>query len=355
MWRMIGLLVVLLLIATPAIAGTVTIDILDVGQGDAILIRTPASKVVLIDAGEAPRDALQHLKALGVSHIDLAVATHAHADHIGGMTAVVEALPVKVFTDNGLPHTTATYRRLMTTVENRGVTYRTAVAGTVYRLDDGATLEVLFPKGTSLRGTRSDLNSNSVVLRLRHHQNCFLFTGDSEEPTERALLDGFDLQSCDVLKVAHHGSVHSTSPSFLERVKPRIALISAGLGNTYGHPGLEVLDRLQAVGASVYRTDLDGTVTLRSSEAGIEVVKAGKQPRPPTLIELDASPLQPTHLHAGAGGEASCPFVASQRSRVFHEATCGNAQRIKAENRRCYPSTKAATAAGKRTAGCCRP
>jgi hypothetical protein len=84
-------------------------------------------------------------------------------------------------------------------------------------------------------------------------------------------------------------------------------------------------------------------------------VKAGKQPRPPTLIELDASPLQPTHLHAGAGGEASCPVVASQRTRVFHEATCGNAQRIKAENRRCYPSKEAAMAAGKRTAGCCRP
>ena len=267
MWGLSWLFATLMVLAMPAVAGTVTVDVLDVGQGDAIVIRTPAKKVILIDAGDSPSDTIDHLKALGVTHVDLAVATHPHADHIGGMASVVEALPVKVFTDNGLPHTTDTYRRLMTAVETRGVTYRTAIAGTVYRLDDGATLDVLYPRGSPLRATRSDLNSNSVVLRLRHQKNCFLFTGDSEEPTEQALLEGDNLQTCDVLKVAHHGSNHSTTSSFLDRVKPRIAVVSVGVDNGYGHPGQETLGRLKAIGASVYQTDLDGTVTLLSTEA----------------------------------------------------------------------------------------
>jgi len=283
-----------LVCALPAVAGTLTVEVLDIGQGDAILIRTPAQKVVLIDVGEAPGATMQHLQALGVRHVDLAVATHPHADHIGGMTSVLQALPVKVFSDNGLPHTTDTYRRLMTAVETRGVTYRTAIAGTVYRLDDGATLEVLLPRGSYLRGTRSDLNSNSVVLRLRHYENCFLFTGDSEEPTERALLETDDLQACGVLKVAHHGSSHSSSSAFLERVRPRIAVVSVGAGNDYAHPGPEALGRLEAVGASVYRTDLHGTVTLLSTERGVEELKAGRGSQAPLAVELE-TPFHQAH------------------------------------------------------------
>lgn len=354
-----------LLFAWVAHAGTLTLEVLDVGQGDAILIRTPANKVILVDAGDDPRRALELLKARDVDHIDLAVATHPHADHIGGMKAVVDAIPVKLFTDNGLVHSTGTYRSLMESVEARAVPYRAAVSGTVYRLDDGALLEVLFPSGKALRGTRSDLNSNSVVLRLKHQGHCFLLTGDAEEPTERAISS--ELGPCDVLKVAHHGSEHSSTAAFLSTVGARIALISVGRDNGYGHPGFETLERLRAANADVHRTDLEGTLVVRSSEKSLEVaaVKEALSVKASSPATFAGAPLQPGHDTAkehshqtvlgAAAPQGPCVFVASAKSEVFHESTCGNAKRIKPANVRCFPSREAATAAGRRPAGCCKP
>ena len=333
-----------------------TVDILDVGQGDAILIRTPADKIILIDAGDSPGQVLSMLRDRQVTHIDLAVGTHPHADHIGGMRSVVSELPVKLYSDNGLPHSTNVYRGLMTAIEQRGITYRGAVVGTMYRLDDGAELEVLFPTGHTLKGTRSDLNSNSVVLRLVHRGHCFLFVGDSEEPTENALLTNDALGACDVLKVAHHGSPHSSTLPFLQRIKPRIAIISVGVDNDYGHPGQEVLERLTSIGAVVHRTDRDGTVTILSTDTGIEVRTEKKASTVadsfPTAAKrpqvVDQPPLAPPPA-------AACAFISSSSSHVFHEATCGSAHRIKPSNRRCFASKAAAISAGQSSAGCCKP
>jgi len=155
----------------------------------------------------------------------------------------------------------------------------------VYNLDDGAKLEVLFPNGVKLTNTRSDLNSNSVVMRLTHQGHCMLFTGDSEEPTEHALLSA-GVGQCDVLKVAHHGSRHSSTTSFLEAVKPRFAVISLGVGNRYHHPGMETLQRLQAVGAEIHRTDLEGQLTILSSEKGL-TVKGAHDPALPITASAD--------------------------------------------------------------------
>ncbi|HNH45730.1 MAG TPA: MBL fold metallo-hydrolase, partial [Myxococcota bacterium] len=217
---------------TAPTGNNIRVDMLDVGQGDSILIRTP-TKTILIDASEGVADVDDKLRALGVQGIDLAVATHPHADHIGGMDDVVRAIPIKMYMDNGLPHDTQTYTRLMSDIESKGITYRAAVAGTVINLDLGAKFEVLFPTGNPLTGTRSDLNANSVVTRLSYKDDCFLFMGDAEEPTERALISR-GLGACEVLKVAHHGSEYSSIQSFLDVVRPDIALISVGKGNTYG-------------------------------------------------------------------------------------------------------------------------
>ena len=288
-------MLLLALLVALAHAGTLVVDVLDVGQGDSILLTTPAGKTVLIDGGTGRIDPVPLLRRRGVESLDLVIASHPHADHIGGIDQVLEALPVKVYTDNGMPHTTSTYEKVMTLVEEKGVVYRTAEAGQVYNLDDGIRVEILHPQLTLLKNTRSDLNSNSVVARVTHGELCFLFTGDAEDPTERALLaQGID--SCEVLKVAHHGSSHSSSSTWLRAIQPEIALISAGANNRYGHPDEETLARLTSAGASVYRTDQHGSIQLRSDGEQIEVltnVMPAAAPVPARALSGDPRRMQP--------------------------------------------------------------
>ncbi|MEN9785966.1 MAG: hypothetical protein RLZZ299_1230 [Pseudomonadota bacterium] len=387
-----------LLLAAPVVAhaGTLRVDVLDIGQGDSILIRSPGGKTVLIDAGDGTRDVPPLLAKEGVGSLDLVIGTHPHADHIGGMDEVVAAVPIRNYLDNGLPHTTATYRTLMADLEAKGIPYRAAVRGQTFNLDDGATLEVLFPTASPLKNTRSDLNANSVVVRLRHQGHCMLFVGDSEEPTEHALT-GEGLGPCEVLKVAHHGSNHSSVASFLAAVQPKVALISVGVDNRYRHPGVETMKRLTDVGATLYRTDLQGQLTVLSSEKGVEVrtervsplpltatyaevaaqngitdprgahTRHGDPPRTESMsdqAEGEGKRARAASSHGAEGGTPSatppptpgeaCPFV-SGASDKFHEASCGNAHKIKAEKRACHATRDAAVAAGKVPAGCCKP
>jgi len=251
-------------------AGTLRVDMLDVGQADSILITTPAGKRVLIDAGKGSDDASEQLRRMGVDKLNLVVATHPHQDHVGGMKSVLEDIEVGLYLDSGQTHTTATYEKLMATVEAREVPYQSALTGQVFNLDDGIVLQVLWPGERKLRGTRSDLNSNSVVVRVDHGENCFLFTGDAEEPTEREVLRG-EVGECDVLKVAHHGSDHSTSDAWLRAVNPSIALISCGQDNRYGHPGQTTVDKLRQSGVAIYRTDETGHITVQSDGVNLAV------------------------------------------------------------------------------------
>ncbi|MCK6504657.1 MBL fold metallo-hydrolase [Myxococcota bacterium] len=364
--------------AAPALAGTLRVEVMDVGQGDAILLTSPAGKRVLIDASIKSARVVDELRARGVEQLDLVVATHPHADHIGGMQDVVEGLPIRVYTDNGLPHTTQTYMELMAAVEARGITYRPARAGQTFKLDDGILIEVLNPSGTPLSGTRSDLNSNSVVLRLTHGERCMLFTGDSEEPTEQALMQGGGIQPCDLLKVAHHGSDHSTTTAWLRAVQPTWALISCGVGNRYGHPGEETMARLEGQGVKVLRTDTMGDLVVESDGKVLKVEAAGKQAAPEAPAMVRSAPARPAATAAlipaapraaagsaaspsgggaaGTGlvaGDPSCPFVSSRNSDLYHPAGCHVIERIFAANRVCWESEAAAQAAGKTRSQAC--
>ncbi len=392
------------LLASAALAGDLSVRVLDIGQGDAILVQTPAGKTILIDAGDRGSSVVERLESLGVDHLDLAIATHPHADHVGDMRQVVQALPPRVYVDSGQAHTTKVYEELMGAVEaNPAIRYQSARPGMTFNLDDGAKLEVIWPDPQRpLAGTRSDLNSNSVITRLTHGEDCFLFTGDAEEPTEAALVAG-GLEQCDVLKVAHHGSRHSSGEAFLAAVRPSIALISVGVDNRYEHPGGEALARLTAVGATVYRTDLDGEIVVISTGKGVRIrtangegdnallavskAPAGKKAagriaagaptgQGPTGARLaaallraapDAPEASAAVAHAEPESEstdttpaapepgAACGFPGSGRSEVFHAEGCGNAAKISESNRVCYESREAAIAAGKRPAGCCHP
>ena len=253
-----------------AIAGTVTIDVLDVGQGDSILIRSPEGKSVLIDGGTGKVDVVPLLRERGIDELNMVVGTHAHADHIGGLDEVFEAIPVKVYLDNGMPHTTKTYAKVMELVEQKDIRYIEGKRDQEFNLGKEIQLQIIHPQNILQRNTRSDLNSNSVVIRMIHGDNCFLFTGDAEEPTEDQLVRQ-DIGTCDVLKVAHHGSNHSSTSHFLQAVEPKIAVISLGANNRYGHPGEEAMARLERTGAEIYRTDTMGTVTITSDGTTLQV------------------------------------------------------------------------------------
>lgn len=236
---------------------------LDMGQGDAILIRSPERKIALIDAG--PGSIAQYLSALGVDTIDLAIASHPHADHIGGMEEVIATHPVRYYLDNGAPHTTATYRSLMQRLEQSAVPYLEATARTIVL--GGVTLRILPPP---LEGER---NNRSVGVVVEFGDFKAILTGDSEW-AELAYFEELGVPDVAVLKAAHHGSANGVTEAWLAATTPELVVISVGRGNTYGHPHPGALSLYQTA-ATVYRTDFQGTIAIHASADGTFDVETG--------------------------------------------------------------------------------
>lgn len=240
------------------------VNVIDVGQGDAILIRTPG-RVTLIDTGDTPaRDKLvAYIKKQGVTTIDNLVITHAHADHIGGAAAVMDNFAVKHIYDSGQPATSALYRSYLSQIKKKNTPFTVVAAGQEIDIG-GGIMQVLNPQAQPIAGTQSDINNNSIVLRLVYGQFTMLLAGDAEREAETAIVKkGGDIRS-QVLKSGHHGSRTSSSAAFLKAVVPEAAIISVGAGNDYHHPHPSLLKRYADNIIKVWRTDTDGTVTVTS-------------------------------------------------------------------------------------------
>jgi beta-lactamase superfamily II metal-dependent hydrolase len=248
------------------VAAAVEITFLDVGQGDAVLVRAPDGRTALIDAGtEAPLDAL---RASGVERIELLVATHPHADHIGGMRDVLTALPVRFYMDNGQAHTTATYRDLLAILERRtDVGYLAAEPRTVSL--GSVSLEVL-----PLPPLDVSHNNRSIGIVLRFGRFLAFFSGDSEIDELEWFVARDVVPDVTLLKAAHHGSDDAVTAAFLARARPEVVVVSVG-ENAYGHPHRRALETYRARAAEIYRTDLDGSVTVRGYEDGRYEVRRG--------------------------------------------------------------------------------
>jgi beta-lactamase superfamily II metal-dependent hydrolase len=264
--------------------GRLQVYALDVGQGDSQLIISPEGKSVLIDAGppQAGDEVVAALEKRNVKSLDLAVATHPHADHIGGMRQVLENVEVKNFLDSGRVYASSEYERLLRVITEKKIKFIEAKKGMRFDLGSGVGLETLNPQGdgrfiTKVRPGGSLENANSVVLRLSYGNFAMLFTGDAETETEQLMMESAEPLRAQVLKVGHHGSRYATSGKFLEAVAPEVAIISCGAGNRYGHPAQSTLDRLQKAGAKIYRTDLNGDITIITDGNKFEV-HAAKQP-----------------------------------------------------------------------------
>ncbi|MFA7198905.1 MAG: lamin tail domain-containing protein [Methanoculleus sp.] len=256
----------------PDLSGDLVVHFLDVGQGDSILLQF-RDKTMLIDASErgmADR-IIAYLEDQNVERLDVVVATHAHSDHIGGLRTVISAYPVGEFVDAAQPHSTATYENLLALIEERGIAYTAAERGKTIALDPDLEILILNPAAEPI----GEVNQDSVVLKVTYNEISYLFVGDAEKPAEESMMEaGLDLDA-DVLKVGHHASRYGSSAEFLSAVSPAISVIQVGAGNSYGHPHEEAVERLEATGSRIYRTDLDGNVVIATDGQALSVTAGG--------------------------------------------------------------------------------
>ncbi len=238
------------------------VSILDIGQGDSILIETPGGQVVLIDGGP-DKKVLRRLSEelpFWEKRIDLMIVTHPHDDHFAGLKDVARRYRVDRLIITDAETKSANYREFREIVEQEEITLDILNAARRIQVD-GAQLHFLYP-AQSFKGEKvSDLNDTSIVTKLSFGEIDFLFTGDAEAPTEKELLSrlSHELES-EVLKLGHHGSDTSSTEEFLKAVKPRLTVASAGVDNSYGHPSPRVIKRLERLGIPLRRTDLEGTI-----------------------------------------------------------------------------------------------
>lgn len=251
-------------------SNALTVSYIDVGQGDSTLVSLPNGEKMLIDAGisDAYEKIDSYLQMLNVGKIDYLIATHPHADHIGGMRKIVENYEIgKIYMPNAVTDT-ATFEKLLLAIKNNGYTVNAVVGGMTILEGDNLKIEALAPNSDKY----DSLNNYSIVLKITFGIRSFLFTGDAEKLSENEMLEkGYDL-SADVLKAGHHGSSTATSKKFLTAVNPEYAVISCGKDNEYGHPHKEVVELFEKFGIRYFRTDTDGTVTAVCDGDNISVV-----------------------------------------------------------------------------------
>jgi competence protein ComEC len=266
--------------------GRLRITVLDVGQADAIVIQTPRGRALLVDAGGrlergAPGDdsvaervgeriVVPFLLRHGIHALDLLILSHPHGDHAGGVAPVLRHLRVDAFDDGGQRYAGHAYVDAVATARARRVPIFYPRAGASVRTDDGVTLAFIGPSLPFIGG-RNAINSNSIAFLLEYRGFRMLFTGDAGSDSEKRFLrEGVDLRA-DVLKVGHHGSAYGSSRQFIAAVAPRVAIISVGRHNVFGHPAPSTLATLQRFGARIYRTDEDGAVSLVTDGTQIAV------------------------------------------------------------------------------------
>ena len=314
----------------PASGKEMRVHVLDVGQGDSILIISPEGKTVLIDAGDQTKGkaVLEALKRYNVQQIDYLIATHAHPDHIGGMDDVIRNMKVLAVLHNDFPPpeaaesqtaknqadaqnqgqkkgaktpapapkkqgkttelpTVKAYNEYRSTIEQSGAQFRKVEVDEKIDLGGGCILTVLAPQAPlftreQMKAGGNEMNANSIVMRLDYGEFSMLLAGDAEAQTEDRLTNKDLNLAATILKVAHHGSKYATTENFLKRVKPEAAVISTGEFNRYGHPAPVVLERLKAAGVrQLFRTDLQGDITItttgRIKDGKLYEIKAAKE------------------------------------------------------------------------------
>ena len=286
-----------------------TITFLDVGQGNAILIEAP-DRAILVDGGERDYgdEVVGFLKGRGIHRLDAVIATHPHSDHIGGLITVLEVMDVGIVYDSGQMATTPVYFDFLQVISDRGIPYDEAVPGSL-DLSSAVKINVLGPSTPMFDGDTA-VNDNSIILKVTYGEFSVLLTGDAGFRAEDRIMNKDP--GANLLQVAHHGSRYSTGDMFLDRVSPDIAVISVGRDNGYGHPSQDTMGRLQSHGIDIYRTDLDGTVSVTSDGTSWAVTSYGTRPSATIMPSSD--------------------YVGNSYSMKFHRHDCASVPDIKPGN-----------------------
>ena len=318
--------------------GTLEVHYIDVGQGDATLIKC-GSHAMLIDGGNNNKGTTGqlYLKKQGVESLDYVIGTHPDADHIGGLDVIVYKYNCDTVIMPDYEKDTKTYQELVDVIHDKNMKITYPVVGEQYALGE-AKFTIIAPNSNSYGGNANDY---SVAILLEYGKNRFLFTGDAEEASEAEMLtNGIDI-SADVYKVAHHGSRSASTQEFLNAVHPKYAVISCGEGNSYGHPHAEVLNRLRSMGVEVFRTDEQGSIIASSDGENItwncsatDSWQSGEQTESDRENSEDENPGDENSGNAISDAVTSeqTTYVLNTNTKKFHRETCSSVSQIKEEN-----------------------
>ncbi|MFJ8101380.1 MBL fold metallo-hydrolase [Lysinibacillus sp. NPDC096212] len=262
------------------------VHFIDVGQGDSIFIESPNGKTMLVDGGVkgAGQKVVSYLKELGVNKLDIVVATHPDADHIGGLIPVLNSIDIGQFYDSGKVHTSQTFEEMLTLIDTKNIPYNVPKTGDSIAFDDDINVKVL-----NANENATDNNDASIVLKLAYGNVSFLLTADAGVALEKEMMQ--DDVKATILKAGHHGSNTSSSAEFIQKVHPEVTILSYGEGNKYGHPHAEVVERLQAIGSEIYSTAEAGTVIV--STDGVDYDVNSKEWSPPSVSTPQTSASAP--------------------------------------------------------------
>jgi competence protein ComEC len=278
-------------------AQALELHFIDVGQGDAVLIRSASGQTALYDGGRSAGTALAYLRSVGVESLDLVIASHADADHIGGLIEVVRAYRPRYFMDNGIPHTTATYRRLLEAVAMAGSQYLEATPRRIAMGD--VALHILPPPGDPKLGQ----NDNSVGVVIEYGTFRAVLTGDASEREFEwwSRLSPDLMTRATIYKASHHGSSNGDTRTNLNAFQPEAVIISVGADNAYGHPAEEVSLLYRSVAERVFRTDHQGTLLVQAEGDGTYLVQADRDaPAPSARVLAMATATSPEEQGNGS-------------------------------------------------------
>lgn len=304
----------------PEAEGDLTVTFLDVGQGNAVLVESEG-EYMLIDGGDREYSSfvVSYLKNAGVTELSYVISSHYDADHLNGVVGALNAFPCETVLAADYVTDTRVYDSFCEAVAEQGISLVYPSVGDVYEFGD-AEFTVVCPDSYDY----ADVNDDSVGIRLVHGDNSFLICGDAGKASEEAMLESGVLLDSDVYLASHHGSDGSSSAEFLEAVSPETVVISVGEDNSYGHPSERVLADVAAAGAEIYRTDLQGTVTVTSD---------GKELFWNTEPAAESGQSGNTGETASGRVEETETYILNQNTKKFHLPSCASAEDISSENR----------------------